>query len=224
MHAYAAVSTLGASDLYFATGTTGFKGGYTKESPRKKKKKGRGGAAVTPAVTRAVSAIVTAAADEAAADNAAEASGVGATEYRDILAGKGAHAQQAGMLNEMRDIFAAAGRNLIWQQDGAGAHTINQHSAKGKATRDLILSIAHDLLEDWPSLSADLTPIENFWWMTEHRLWSTGTWHDLKSFKEALRKAWREVTGDLAVLRRVVGSFEKRRKACIEAQGGKIKY
>ena len=40
----------------------------------------------------------------------------------------------------------------------------------------------------------------------------------------ALREAWADVTGDLDLLRRLCGSFEKRRVACIDVGGEKIKY
>ena len=72
--------------------------------------------------------------------------------------------------------------------------------------------------------SADLSPIENVWALVEHRLWTCHEWHDLRSFKDALCAAWREVTGDTALLQKLVGSFEKRRQACIEAGGCKIRY
>ena len=80
------------------------------------------------------------------------------------------------------------------------------------------------LLDDWPALSADLTPIENIWALVEHRLWAHYEWTDLQTFKCALRKAWADITGDAALLRKVVGSFDKRRLACIAANGGNIKY
>ena len=43
----------------------------------------------------------------------------------------------------------------------------------------------------------------------------------------ALRAAWAKVTGGevgTTYLKKTVGSFEKRRKLCIEAKGGRIKY
>ena len=64
--------------------------------------------------------------------------------------------------------------------------------------------------------------------------WSTGVesrtqykWDDFEGYKRALRACWQRVTGGAsgsAYLRRVVGSFEKRRLACIAAGGGRIKY
>ena len=76
----------------------------------------------------------------------------------------------------------------------------------------------------WPADSPDLSPIENLWAHVEHELWTTKTWSDLESFKRALRKAWAEVTADQGYLKRLCGSFEKRRKACIESGGKKTKY
>lgn len=43
----------------------------------------------------------------------------------------------------------------------------------------------------------------------------------------ALRAAWAKVTGGVAgsaYLKKVVGSWERRRLLCIEADGGRIKY
>ena len=82
------------------------------------------------------------------------ASGVGNAEYRDILGGTGAHSTQAGMLIEMKHLFASLGRSWIWQQDGARAHTLSKTTPNGKATRALILAHADELLDDWPALSA----------------------------------------------------------------------
>lgn len=204
VHTYAAVSSEGASDLYFATGTTGLNLGYRKAKPTKREKEMAAalGQDALPAI----------------------ASGVGSEEYRDILGGTGAHATQPGLLKEMAAIFDGVGRAWTWQQDGARAHTICRTTKLGKATRQLILTHANDLIDDWPALSADLTPIENFWALTEHRLWSAYTWHNLDSFKIALRKAWKDVTSDKNVLKSVCGSFEKRRVSCIAEGGKKINY
>ena len=153
-----------------------------------------------------------------------DASGVGAQEYRDVLAGTGAHSRQTGMLKEMVALFAKAGRTLIWQQDGARAHTVSPKTKKGKATRALIESLVFKLIDDWPAKSADLSPIENVWAIVEHRLWTKFDWIDLDSFKRALRAAWKEVTGDLKLMRALCGSWEKRREACIAGKGKKVKY
>jgi hypothetical protein len=208
VHAYGAVSSEGASELYFATGTTGLKLGYKREARTKKEK-----AAAEAAEARGEEAV------------AADASGVGNAEYRDILGGTGAHASQPGLLNEMNVIFKALGRTWVWQQDGARAHTINKSTKMGKLTRQLILQHADELLDGWPALAADLTPIENIWALVEHCLWTKHCdWHDLSTFKISLRRAWSEITGNKDLLKRVCGSFEKRRVACIAARGEKIKY
>ena len=52
-------------------------------------------------------------------------------------------------------------------------------------------------------------------------------WNNFATFKVALRAAWAKVTGGevgTTYLKKTVGSFEKRRKLCIEAKGGRIKY
>lgn len=204
VHAYGAICCEGASQLYFATGTTALKLGYRKAtlSAAEKKLAKAVGQDLVPGI----------------------ASGVGAEEYRDILGGTGAHSSQPGMLCEMQRIFAEQGRRWVWQQDGARAHTLNSKTDNGKRARALILQHADDLLDDWPALAADLSPIENVWAIVEYHLWAEYEWSDLESFKRALRKAWADVTSDKALLRRVCGSFEKRRRVCIAAKGGKIEF
>ena len=56
----------------------------------------------------------------------------------------------------------------------------------GRATRELILTHADEMVENWPACSADLSPIENVWNIVERRLWSAYTWRDLNSFKTAI--------------------------------------
>ena len=55
-------------------------------------------------------------------------------------------------------------------------------------------------------------------------LWTEFSWHNLASFKAALRKAWAKVTGDIELLKRLCQSWEKRRVACIASGGEKVKY
>ena len=201
VHVYGAISPEGGSSLYFATGTTGLTLGY-------KTTKRRGAQA---------------AAGTADLDFVGDARGVGNEEYQDILGGNGAHASQLGMLNEINALFSRTNRRWVWQQDGARAHTVNMRTDKGKATRALILQHASGLV-DWPVLACDLSPIENVWSLMDVRLWTECQWHDLDSFKRAVVKVWNEITGDLELMKRLCGSFEKRRMACIAAGGDKIKY
>lgn len=224
IHAYGAITPFGASSLHFATGTTGLKLGYRQE-PKKKVKKAKGGATVE---TEGDDEHVEGDRDDEGPlpdlPPEAYARGVGSREYRDILAGTGPHATQIGLLTEVRDLFQKAGRSpWIWQQDGARAHTVKD-TALGRPTRKLILEHADQLLEGWPSCSPDLSPIENVWMLVEHRLWTTYTWHDLRSMKDALRKAWADVTGDVNLMARMCTSFEKRRLACIEAEGDQVSW
>ena len=40
---------------------------------------------------------------------------------------------------------------------------------------------------------------------------------------KCLKKAWADVTGDLELLKRVVGNFETKRSECFESGGQKVK-
>ena len=98
VHAYAAMSSHGASELYFATGTTGLRLGYRKKPPRPRH--GRPGRPTAQAAAAAAQAA------QAAPQQPEEQRGVANEEYRDILGGTGAFSQQRGLLAEMGAIFA----------------------------------------------------------------------------------------------------------------------
>ena len=160
----------------------------------------------------------------------ATASGVTAPEFRDILGGTGAHAHagRLGMLGQTKAIFDSKGiASWAFQLDGARCQSISPAGVQGAQTRRLILSVAPKVVDGWPATSPDLSPIKNVFSHVERILWTEYKWDDFEGYKRALRACWQRVTGGAsgsAYLRRVVGSFEKRRLACIAADGGRIKY
>ena len=219
VHAYAGVTAHGATELYFASGTTGIKNNY--KSPTKKKKK-------------AVPAQAGGKRSRAEPDEEGkELRGVGAEEWRNILNGEKEHAGKPGLLQEAVTIFTRVNKAHVWafQCDGASSQSLSQseRARDGPKNRAAINRVAPNLVEGWPAHSPDLSPIENVFSRVEWVLWTDPEfkWNNFATFKVALRAAWAKVTGGEAgttYLKKTVGSFEKRRKLCIEAKGGRIKY
>uniref|UniRef100_A0A7S3VZ17 Tc1-like transposase DDE domain-containing protein n=1 Tax=Emiliania huxleyi TaxID=2903 RepID=A0A7S3VZ17_EMIHU len=220
VHAYAGVTAHGATKLYFASGTTGMKDNY--KSPTKKVKK-------------AAPANASRKRSRAQADEEGKPlSGVGAEEWRNILQGKAEFARTGpGLLQEAVTIFTRVGKARVWafQCDGASSQSLSQSglAVQGPKNRAVIKAVAPKLVEGWPAHSPDLSPIENVFSRVEWLLWTDPEfkWNDFESFKVALRAAWAKVTGGTAgsaYLKKTVGSFEKRRRKCIELQGGRTKY
>jgi hypothetical protein len=70
----------------------------------------------------------------------------------------------------------------------------------------------------WPSNSPDLNPMDySIWSILERKVCSTRH-NSLESLKEALQKAWDEITED--ELRPIIDNFPNRLNACIQADGG----
>ena len=120
------------------------------------------------------------------APNAQPASkGVDAIEYRRVLDDSNGR----GLLAEADKLFN--GQAYRYQQDGAKAHSIADTDI-GRATRALIETHAR-LVEPWPALSPDLSPIEKAWSAAEHHLWATKNWTTMPEFKAAVHASWSEV-------------------------------
>ena len=114
------------------------------------------------------------------------------------------------------------GGRFLFQQDGARAHTCAPHTAAGAATRALIAQHAN-LLEPWPARSPDLSPIEKAWAHCKQHLWSAEHlhWHDITTFKAAVRQAWAEVITP-AYCRRLFGGIRNTYDVCRRADGAAI--
>jgi len=142
---------------------------------------------------------------------------VNAVEYRRLLDdGNG-----GGMLLECAKLFNDQGiQQWMWQQDGAGAHTVADTDL-GRPTRALIRPHAA-LLEPWPAHSPDLSPIEKAWWVTEQHLWAMETWHDLATFKAALHRSWAAVVTP-AYCRRLFGGIRSTYAACVAKGGDEVR-
>lgn len=233
-HVYAAVTPHGATKLYFATGTTGVKHKYSRQRPSTAKElAGACEQLGLPATGKKQELAARLAGHEgSSAANAAnvanvlgrrpEASGVGAEEYRDILAGAGPYSRQPGMLAEVQQRFHGTkyAKTWWWQQDGARAHSVSD-TPVGRQTRALIDSVAPHFVSDWPANSPDLSLIENVWSHVEWALWAEEDWTDAASFREALVRVWEKKVMP-AYCRKLFAGWEKRRDACVAGKGGRV--
>lgn len=144
------------------------------------------------------------------------ARGVTAQSYREQVLvradGDGLLQQGAGLL----------GRPWRFQQDGARPHTCAAHTAEGAATRAVIARHA-TLLEPWPARSPDLSPIEKAWARCKQHLWRSEhlQWHNITTFKAAVRQAWREVITPV-YCRRLFGGIRRTYAVCAAAGGAPI--
>jgi transposase len=107
-------------------------------------------------------------------------------------------------------------RNYSFQDDNAPVHT-------AKAVQDWIKENRIKILEDWPSQSPDLNPIEHLWHELETRL-RKRTIHPKKvsELEEALKEEWSKIPYER--LGKLIESMPKRIEACISSNGWPTKY
>ena len=101
-------------------------------------------------------------------------------------------------------------------------HTTARHTTEGAANRALIE--AHAVLhEPWPARSPDLSPIEKAWARCKQYLWSAEhiSWHNIVTFKAAVRQAWREAVTP-AFCRALFRGIRRTYRVCSRAGGAAI--
>lgn len=111
----------------------------------------------------------------------------------------------------MNAIHGSNGWTLM--QDGASAHT--------KQTSIEFLMSQCNILEDWPSSSPDLNPIENLWAIMKGRAAELGA-TTLDELENIITDIWHSATDQ--EIWNLVWSMEKRLDACVKEGGGPNGY
>jgi hypothetical protein len=112
---------------------------------------------------------------------------------------------------DMKEMF---GDDWIFQQDGDGSHS-------AKLVRDWLDRQGVRWIPDWPSLSPDLSWIENLWAIIGQRMEGSkcttadGLWM-------RLQKEWKSIGPK--IYRKLGNSMPNRLELLIAAKGGAIKY
>jgi transposase len=151
--------------------------------------------------------------------------GVGAAEYQQNILPK--------LLHDAKKLLEPHHPGKwIFQQDGAGAHTLNGATAAGKAALELLkrapLTFGVKDLPPWPPSSPDLSLIENVWAEMCRRLteWKVaqpgGDWPSQAAFENDVRKAWTEATSDTKIREAMFRGFTKRLKLCVTKKGRRV--
>lgn len=142
----------------------------------------------------------------------ADARNITQGEYADVLAGT--------LLKEGQKIFSAQGMSK-WtlQQDGDKAHAkastvVANHNRK---TRGSIVSV----LQNWPSNSPDLSPIENVWAYVDSEVAKLGC-KTFAEFKAAIDVTFQNVPREMC--RNLIASVPQRMRECVKLDGYKIPY
>ena len=108
----------------------------------------------------------------------------------------------------------ATRKRLILMQDGATCHT----------AREVALFLANhnvQVLEDWPSNSPDLNPMENLWGYMEHKL-KNRVCATNEELWEQIQSVWDSIP--LSYIQSLFDSMPKRLRAVKKKNGGTIKY
>lgn len=155
---------------------------------------------------------------------AAGKKGVDAKEYQENIL--------PVLLKELAAIFKRKGLEHSWvfQQDGAPAHT-TANTPLGKRAREIIDALAPSCIWDWPSLSPDLSLIENVWAEVVRRMQcARRTYANHDQFESHIKEVWAQISDDKTYLHSLYfggkgkAGFLDRLQECIDRKGGKTPH
>jgi len=107
-------------------------------------------------------------------------------------------------------------RGYWFQDDNAPVHT-------ARGVKAWILQNRIKVLQDWPSQSPDLNPIENLWSELERQLKKhTPRPKNKQDLFSILQEEWNAIPTSKYI--KLIESMPQRIQACIESDGGPIKY
>lgn len=119
-------------------------------------------------------------------------------------------------------IYSAQGCNsFVLQQDNDPTHKKASIQAIGEWNGAARQGCNVQLLANYPPNSPDLNPIENLWAYVQKKVDAAGC-KTFQEFKNCVVKSIERAPKSL--LKALIGSMDKRVKACIELKGGKTKY
>ena len=107
------------------------------------------------------------------------------------------------------------GSKLIFQQDGAPAHT-------AKSTQHWLSVNVRAFLgrEEWPPSSPDINPCDYYLWGRLEAIVNKHSYSDVQSLKRALKKAWAEL--DQGEVAHACNLFTIKVRRCINAKGNRF--
>jgi hypothetical protein len=121
------------------------------------------------------------------------------------------------MIQEMNEL---ANSDYIFQQDGAHAHT-SKHTLAYFAEK---LPQTTEILkpDGWPNHSPDLNPFDyGIWFILEKCVFAVKI-RDVEHLCDRLVNAWADIKQE--EVDKIIGSFIKRVKVCIAANGHRFEY
>jgi hypothetical protein len=138
---------------------------------------------------------------------AAKLTGVGSEEFQEKML--------QHLVPETRQLFTAAGAGEpTFLLDNAPAH-------RSKSTKKFYADHGIQVLQNWPSNSPDLNPIENVWGIIKPQVYRQ-QYTSLAELKAAVLRAWAELPQ--STLRNLMLSMPKRLSKVLRQRGGYIGY